>query len=229
MNRVKAGSLRGSLLLTLCRLAELTVPTGEFSCTTKALAAKLGYSQQSVSRYLIELERRGLIRRVRVAKRESIRITPQGLDLLSGTYFTLKRVFERPAGKIYFEGELFSGLGEGSYYMSQEGYRRQLEEKLGLDPYPGTLNVRLKPGYEGEKRLLETLPLISIEGFRAESRSFGPAKCAKATINDDVDAAVVLALRSHYGPDVIEIVSRENLRRRLKLKDGDTIKVKVLT
>mgnify|MGYP001026405041 CR=1 FL=1 len=87
----------------------------------------------------------------------------------------------------------------------------------------------MRPIYENEKRLLDTLPLLSIVGFKTENRSFGPVKCAPATVNESVRAGVVLALRSHYGPDVIELVSEENLRRRLKLKDGDTVRVKVIT
>ena len=227
--RISLGALKGNLLLTLCRLAEFSAPTAEFACTTCELAVKLGYSQQTASRHLIDLERRGLIRRVRTAKRESIRITSNGLALSSEMYVALKRVFEKPAEEIYLEGELFSGLGEGSYYIGQEGYRRQLREKLGLDPYPGTLNVRLKSGYEGEKRILETLPLVHIERFRAEKRSFGPARVTRAVVNDNVEAAVILALRSHYGPDVIELVAEENLRKRLRLKDGDTVKVRLIT
>jgi riboflavin kinase len=104
-----------------------------------------------------------------------------------------------------------------------------LKEKLGIDPFPGTLNVRLKPGYESEKRMLETLPLVSIEGFKGDRRSFGPAKCARAIINDNVEAAIILALRSHYGHEVIEIVSGENLRKKIRLRDGDTIRLRVIT
>lgn len=229
MAKIEVGSLRGNLLLTLSRLAELSAPKRELTCTTGELAAQLGCSQQTASRHLIELERKGLIKRVRIAKRESIRVTPQGLDLLSEMYSALRRVFEGPANEIYLEGELFSGMGEGSYYLTQEGYRRQLKERLGFDPYPGTMNLRLRPDYENEKRMLDALPLLSITGFKTENRSFGPVKCAPAMVNDSVKAGVILALRSHYGPDVIEIVSEENLRRRLKLRDGDTVRVKVIT
>jgi CTP-dependent riboflavin kinase len=34
-------------------------------------------------------------------------------------------------------------------------------------------------------------------------------------------------MRSHYGSDVVEIVSKENLRKKLKLKDGDNIKLRI--
>jgi riboflavin kinase len=229
MDKSEASSLSGSLLLTLCRLAELAIPSGEVSCTTSELAVRLSRSQQTASRHLIELERMGLIKRVRVAEHQSIRLTSKGLDLLKEIYFALKRIFERPKNEIYLEGELFSGLGEGSYYIGQEGYRKQVKEKLGFDPYPGTLNIRLKPSYESATTVLEDLSLVPIMGFRAEGRSFGPAKCARALINDSAEAAIVLALRSHYGADVVEIIAGENLRKRLRLREGDTVRVRVLT
>jgi len=81
MAKIEAGALRGNLLLTLSKLAELSASKREFTCTTGELATQLGSSQQTASRHLIELERKGLIRRGRIAKRESIRVTPQGLDL----------------------------------------------------------------------------------------------------------------------------------------------------
>ncbi|MCW4043116.1 MAG: DUF120 domain-containing protein [Candidatus Bathyarchaeota archaeon] len=228
MNAFEKSSLKANLLITLCKLAELSISKGELTYTTGQLALDLEISQQTASRHLIELEQRGLIRRVKVGKRETIRITPNGLDLLKELYFRLKDVFEQPINYIFLEGELFSGLGEGSYYIGQEGYREQLEKKLGFDPYLGTLNIRLKPGYENEKNTLDSLPLISITGFTTEKRSFGPAKCAKAIMNDEVQVSIILAMRSHYGSDVVEIVSKENLRKKLKLKEGDTIKIRIM-
>ena len=228
MNTFEKSSLKANLLITLCKLAERSISKGELTYTTGQLALDLEISQQTASRHLIELEQKGLIRRIKVGKRETIRITPNGLDLLKELYFRLKDVFEQPINYIFLEGELFSGLGEGSYYIGQEGYRKQLEQKLGFDPYPGTLNIRLKPGYENERNTLNSLPLISIKGFKTEKRSFGPAKCAKAKMNDEIQVSIILAMRSHYGSDVVEIVSKENLRKKLKLKDGDIIKLRIM-
>ena len=44
---------------------------------------------------------------------------------------------------IEFRRKIVSGMGEGAYYMSLKGYRNQFIEKLGYEPYPGTLNVKL--------------------------------------------------------------------------------------
>jgi riboflavin kinase len=123
------------------------------------------------------------------------------------------------------EGSLFTGLKEGAYYVSQEGYRKQFLDKLGFDPYFGTLNLKLT---SIENRLkLDTLPYIRIEGFESEGRTFGPARCYEAIVNDTEKGAVIVALRSHYDPSVIEVISPIYLRDRFKLKDGDIVKVKI--
>jgi riboflavin kinase len=42
-------------------------------------------------------------------------------------------------------------------------------------------------------------------------------------LEDKIEGAVISALRSHYGEDVLEIIAPVNLRETLKLKDGDKI------
>ena len=48
------------------------------------------------------------------------------------------------------EGEIVSGLGKGSYFLSQEFYTKEFEKNLGFIPYPGTLNVIVSEEYLGE-------------------------------------------------------------------------------
>ena len=43
-------------------------------------------------------------------------------------------------------GVVFSGRGEGSFYVSI--YARSFEEVLGFRPFPGTLNIRLQADIE---------------------------------------------------------------------------------
>ncbi|MEM2577082.1 MAG: DUF120 domain-containing protein [Candidatus Bathyarchaeia archaeon] len=42
-------------------------------------------------------------------------------------------------------------------------------------------------------------------------------------LENKIEGAIVSALRSHYGDDVLEIIAPVNLRETLKLKDGDKI------
>jgi len=219
--------MKPGLLITLYKIAETAGEVGEAKCTTAEIAQKLGFSQQTASRHLIELEKLGHIKRMKATRGELIQITPKGVEQLNSMYMTLQRIFEGPKGEVLIEGEVFSGLGEGAYYVSQPGYRRQFIEKLGFDPYPGTLNLRVEGQSRRERKLLETYPSITLEGFMNGMRSFGQVKCYRAKVNDRVDGIVITALRTHYGEDVLEIVAPKNLREILGLKDGDSVKVRV--
>jgi riboflavin kinase len=218
-----------ALLLTLCKLAELGAYSGELSITTADLARSLNVSQQTASRHLIELQTLGLIRRARGTRREAIRVTAKGSEELNKMHLRLKAIFELEPREVVLEGTLFSGIGEGAWYVSQSGYRRQFSEKLGFDPFPGTLNLRLRREYDDERRLLETLPHIQIDGFSDGDRTFGPVTCYRAKINDMEDGALISAVRTHYARDVIELIAPSNLRARLGLKDGDIVKARILS
>jgi len=219
--------MKPSLLITLYKIAEAAGSIGEAACTTTEIAEKLGFSQQTASRHLIELEKLGYVRRTRAARGELVQITSRGAEQLSLMYLTLQRIFEGPKREVLIEGEVFSGLGEGAYYVSQPGYRRQFIEKLGFDPYPGTLNLKIERQSQRERKLLDTYPSTSLKGFVNGARSFGQVKCYRARINDRVDGVVITALRTHYGEDVLEVVAPKNLREVLGLKDGDSVKVRV--
>lgn len=221
--------IKPSLLITLYKLIEVGAYPNEVIFTTTDLAKLLGASQQTASRHLIELEKMGLIHRVRLGRRESIKITPGGVKYLDNMFLTLKRVFEMKKAEIVFEGVVFSGLGEGAYYMNQEGYRKQFSEKLGFEPYPGTLNLRVRKEDQEEVRMLEASPFILIEGFTDGNRSFGPAKCFHGKVADKISGALIFPVRTHYSGDVVELISTEYLRKALRVRDGDTVKVRAFT
>jgi riboflavin kinase len=221
--------IKPSLLITLYKLIEVGAYPNEIIFTTTELAKLLSSSQQTASRHLIELEKLGLIHRVRLGRRESIKITSGGIKHLNDMFLTLKRAFEMKTAETVFEGVLFSGLGEGAYYVSQPGYKKQFVEKLGFEPYAGTLNLRVRKEDQEEVRLLEASPFTLIEGFANGNRSFGPAKCFQAEIADKVEGALIFPVRTHYAGDVVELISPQYLRRLLHLKDGDTVRIRAFT
>ncbi len=224
-----AKEIKPSLLITLYKLIEVGAYPDEVIFTTSELAKLLGASQQTASRHLIELEKMGLIHRVRLGRRESIKITPGGVKHLDNMFLTLRRAFEMKKAEVAFEGVVFSGLGEGAYYISQEGYRKQFTEKLGFEPYPGTLNLRVRKEDQEEVRMLEASPFILIEGFTDGNRSFGPAKCFHGRVGEKINGALISPVRTHYSGDVVELISTEYLRKALRVKDGDTVKVRAFT
>lgn len=218
-------------IFTLLKLAEMGAHRRTAKISTEYLAGKLDASQQTASRYLIELDNDGLIKRTITPEGCLIRITDAGIKELKKLYSTLRFLIETEyPPSITLEGVVFTGLGEGSYYIGKEEYRKQFIERLGFEPYPGTLNLKLTTDYDVKTRSeLEAYPAVEIEGFKNETRTFGPVKCYPGIIENKVKGAVILALRSHYDVSVIEIIAPVFLRKHLKLKDGHKVKVEVLT
>jgi riboflavin kinase len=218
-------------LFTLLKLAEMGAHRRTAKISTEYLAGKLGTSQQTASRYLIELDHNRLIERTMTPEGCLIKVTDIGLKELRKLYSTLQLVIEAVyPPSVTLEGVVFTGLGEGAYYTSNEGYRKQFMEKLGFDPFPGTLNLKLTTDYDMKSRSeLDSYPAIEIEGFKSEDRSFGPVKCYPVIIENAVKGAIITALRGHYDASVVEVIAPVPLRKNLKLKDGHKVKVEVLT
>jgi riboflavin kinase len=215
---------------TLYKLAEMGARDRKIKTSTKFLAEKMGLSQQTVSRKLIELERKGLIQRTATRDGSLISISELGEAQLKKVRSGLNTVFEeKHPVSVTVEGTVFSGIGEGAYYVTRPHYRKQFVQKLGFDPYPGTLNIKITSEYDAKMRSeLETYPGIEISGYTNEDRTYGSGKCFKAIINNREKGAVVLALRTHYDSSVVEIIAPTCLRDRLKLKDGHKVKLEVL-
>jgi len=219
------------LVYVLLKLAEMGAHRRTAKISTEYLAGKLGISQQTSSRYLIELDNKGWVERTITPEGSLIRITEDGVKELQKLYLNLRFLMEAAyPPSITLEGTVFTGLGEGAYYVSKEHYRKQFIEKLGFDPYPGTLNLKLTTDYDIKTRAeLEAYPAIEIEGFTDEDRTFGHVKCYPLIIENKTRGALISALRSHYDSSVLEIIAPNYLRKQLNLKDGHKVKVEILT
>ena len=105
-----------------------------------------------------------------------------------------------------------------------------MAEKLGFEPYPGTLNLKLSSDYDIKTRMeLDAYPSVEVKGFQNEDRTFGLVKCYPVMIGNEVKGALVTALRSHYDASVLEIIATVCLRKALGLKDGNKLKIEVYT
>lgn len=115
-------------------------------------------------------------------------------------------------------GKVVTGIGEGQYYISKEGYRSQFHSMLGFVPFPGTLNIRL------DKPFAPSGEAIKIMGFSEEGKTLGGCECYWIRING-IKAVIVRPERSSYPPDLIEIIAPIGLRGSLCLSDGDEVEV----
>jgi len=221
--------LKASYIPTLIELLELGAKDRPISITTTELGEKLGKSQQLASKHLEELEREGMVERIRSGGKTYVKLTKKGVSSGASLYATLSKVYASiEEEKIEIIGAVFSGLGGGAYYVSMKGYKKQFLTKLGFEPFPGTMNLRLDlPVYRSIRRDLGTVKGIHIEGFKDGKRTFGGAECFKAILNGKVEGAVLVIERTIHDDTVLEIISPVNLRKQFKLKDGDELAVTI--
>ncbi len=178
-----------------------------------ALAAAMGVSQQTAARWLMQLKKDGL-----VSKNKDYHVNEAGKAY----------VLSLSAASFVIEGKVFSGVGEGRYYVSNPGYKRQFPRLLGFTPYPGTLNVRLDhPDSKAACRLLRQRPGLRLDGFKEKDRTFGPARCYPCQINGKTAGAIIVPERTHYPDDVVELLAPVFLRKALPARDGSGVRLDV--
>lgn len=195
--------------------------------STQELGKQLRLSQQAVSKHLVQLEAAGMIERRRRGRRNTVILTSKGSDAVLAFYTRLRQAVEGHKGPLAFHGRVFTGLGEGGYYVSLSGYKKQFLKLLGFEPYPGTLNLVLDPSETDLRRQLKFLDGVEVRGFRAGGRSYGPVKCFRAKVEGKYRAGALVIERTHHGEAVLEVISPEHLREVLSLNEGDPVSVTV--
>jgi riboflavin kinase, archaea type len=215
---------RGDTLAVLKVLALAGADHTPVVLTSRELGDRIGVSQQAADRYLVALERRGLVSRSLAQRRQRLALAPEAMALLRAEYQSYHRIFEGPA-RISYSGKVVTGLGEGRYYLSQPGYVVQFSERLGYAPYPGTLNVRLDGAALRKSALVAGWSGLRIDGFQASGRTFGGASCFPARLNGH-PCHLIHPDRTHY-KDVVEFVAPERLRDALPVKDDDRVTIDI--
>lgn len=85
-------------------------------------------------------------------------------------------------------------MGEGAKFTQIDWVRRQFIDKLGIDPYPGTLNLKIidKDSLENLKAL-RILPGIEI---KPDNPSFCIGRCYHVMIEGKIKGAIVIPLKA---------------------------------
>lgn len=220
--------------VALLELAKKGAYDEKIKISSVELGIILRVSQQTAAQRIIKLEELEWIDREPYGKSQLIKINNKGKEILKKLYKELKEVVESKKFVDYptkIHGEVYSGLGEGAYYITLEGYRKQFIDKLGFDPYPGTLNLKLNSLENLRKRrILEhrEFPKIKIDGFQNGARSYGSVNALNVLINGKVEGAILFIQRTHHSAPILEIIAPMYLRDRLNLKDGDTVELEII-
>jgi len=124
---------------------------------------------------------------------------------------------------LLVKGKVFSGSGEGARFIEISWVRKQITEKLGFIPYPGTLNIKLAEGIANSKLLkkAKAIEILPVEGFCR-------GRCFNACFMDTLKCAIVIPEVENYPEDILEVIAPINLREKFKLKDGDIVDVKIM-
>ena len=129
---------------------------------------------------------------------------------------------------IVIEGEVREGLGEAHLFTRLPWAREQFIHKLGIDPYPGTLNLELLDDNDIKKYQ------VIAEQQGIEIVPAGPeycyAKCFPVFIGDKeaIKGALVIPLIPGYEKRKAEIISTVRLKDVLSLNTNDRVSVKVM-
>ena len=194
--------------------------------SSQSLGSALGMSPQTASRRLQSLERQHHLSRSVNPDGQYVTVTRSGEEILRHEYADYCRVFVNGRDEFILQGVVISGIGEGRYYMSLAPYVQQFSEKIGFAPYPGTLNIRLDPSSLQVRKRLDQLEWVQIQGFTAEGRTFGNARCLPCRI-EGIPCGIVIPGRTHYPDDVLELIAPVSLREALRVDDMDEVKVEV--
>lgn len=217
-------------ILTIVELLAKGARYNFVEVTTTELGKNIGRSQQAASKHLLDLENSGYIERAKKGQKFAVRVTDKGYSEIQSLFASLRSALESAPATIDFEGQIVSGMGEGAYYMSLEGYRKQFKERLGYEPYPGTLNVRLTDQiFMTARRELGKHPSVLVDGFSDGTRTYGWVKCYRAVINDGAvsNAAALVLERTHYDDTMLEVIAPESIKQKAGIKNGDRIRVQV--
>ena len=127
----------------------------------------------------------------------------------------------------HLHGQLSTGIGQGKHFTGLEWARQQFMDKLGIDPFPGTINVIV-----GDSESMKVWNrLKGTPGVRIDNPNHGPhdcdARCYPVSIEGQIDGAIVLPEVPGYSPVQIEVISAIGVRGTLGMVDGDLLMLEI--
>lgn len=196
--------------------------------TSTDIGIEINKSQQAASKIILDLQELKYVERVKKGHSYLIRVTEEGLESVKkmSDFFNMA-LYSLPEN-INFNGVLVSGMGEGKYYMSLEGYRKQFLRRIGYIPFPGTLNIKLIDSLSLQNRAkIESFRYQLIDGFHDSERTYGWVKCYPVIINGNknIRSDLLILERTHHDKNMLEIISPANIKKVLRLKNGNNVKV----
>lgn len=129
------------------------------------------------------------------------------------------------ADRAALAGQLVSGLGEAAGFTQTEWARNQFIALVGIDPYPGTVNLVLT-----EQAEIDRWQELRVAGgilLPAPDPAFCDARLFRVTLNEAVAGAIVFPHVADYPADKVEVIAAVGVRAALGLNEGDRIRLDI--
>ena len=124
-------------------------------------------------------------------------------------------------------GRLATGIGQGKNFTRLDWARTQFIERLGIDPYPGTVNVIV----DDPDSMPVWVRVKRTPGIRIDNPGNGPhdcdARCYPVTVAGRIDGAIVVPEVEGYPPAQAEIIADIGVRETLDIEDGDPVEIEL--
>jgi riboflavin kinase len=131
---------------------------------------------------------------------------------------------------ILVKGVVFSDLGRAGAFLGLGWVRDAIRERVGFDPYPGTLNVRAQGAdlirWEQVRRHGGKIVLPSPDPAFCNAFLFtGSLEGWESQSESRERIAVVVPEVKEYPADKLEIIAAVSLKQTRSVRDGDALTV----
>ncbi len=128
------------------------------------------------------------------------------------------------------KGVVFSDLGRAGAFLGVDWVRQAVRDRLGFDPYPGTLNLRPSGDdlslWEEVRRNGARIVLPSPDpGFCDAFLYKGFLEDGASTAGPRERVAAVVPEVKDYPADKLELIAAVSLKRTRSVRDGDELTV----
>jgi len=120
------------------------------------------------------------------------------------------------------KGKVKSGMEKGCLYLAMPEYQGKIQKLVGFKPFKGTLNIEATD-YEIEEFLCSLKPL-EIKAFEKNGCEYSGLTLYKVSFME-AEAAIIKPAKTEHPSKIIELISTEKLREKLKLKDNDIVEI----
>ena len=122
-------------------------------------------------------------------------------------------------------GRLATGIGQGEHFTGLDWARAQFIDRLGIDPYPGTINMIV----DDPNSMPVWVRIKRTPGIRINNPGDGPhdcdARCYPVSVAGSIEGAIVVPEVDNYPSTQVEIIADISVRAALGIEDGDPLEI----